>query len=118
MRRGKEVLPLRIKGRLLVSDSGALVTACETGAGIAQILELGCEDLLRNGRLVPLFPDWSDERFPLHAIYPSRLHRAAKVQAFIEFSREILERRQAQFRPPSRTVRSIQVVNKGALRPP
>ena len=90
MRRKKEVLPLRIKGRLLVSDSGTLLGACEAGAGIAQILEIGCEQLLRSGRLVELFPDWSDERFPLHAIYPSRLHRAAKVRAFIEFCVEIL----------------------------
>jgi DNA-binding transcriptional LysR family regulator len=90
VRRKKEVLPLRIKGRLLVSDSGALLGACEAGAGIAQILELGNEQLLRSGRLVELFPEWSDELFPLYAIYPSRLHRAAKVRAFIEFCQEIL----------------------------
>jgi DNA-binding transcriptional LysR family regulator len=60
------------------------------GAGIAQILEIGCEQLLRSGRLVELFPDWSDERFPLYAIYASRLYRAAKVRAFIEFCLEIM----------------------------
>jgi len=90
MRRKKEVLPLRLKARLLVSDSGTLLGACEAGAGIAQILEIGCEQLLRSGRLVELFPEWSDERFPLYAVYPSRLHRAAKVRAFIEFCLEIM----------------------------
>jgi DNA-binding transcriptional LysR family regulator len=90
MRRKREVLPLRVKARLLVSDAGTLIGACEAGAGIAQILEIGQEQLLRSGRLVELFPDWSDERFPLYAIYPSRLHRAAKVRAFIEFCLEIM----------------------------
>jgi DNA-binding transcriptional LysR family regulator len=90
MRRKKELLPLRIKARLLVSDSGTLIGACEAGAGIGQLLEIGCADLLRDGRLVELFPEWSDERFPLYAIYPSRLHRAAKVRAFIEFCLEIM----------------------------
>ena len=90
VQRGKEVLPLKVKARLLVSDSGTMIGACEAGAGIAQILELGCRPLLDSGRLVELFPEWSDERFPLHAIYPSRLHRAAKVRAFIEFCLEIL----------------------------
>jgi DNA-binding transcriptional LysR family regulator len=85
VRRGKEVIPLRVRSRLLVSDSGTLLGACEAGVGIAQILELGCKPLLESGRLIELFPDWSDERFPLHAIYPSRLHRAAKVRMFIEF---------------------------------
>jgi DNA-binding transcriptional LysR family regulator len=90
MRRKKEALALRVKARLLVSDSGTLIGACEAGAGIAQILEIGCEPLLRSGRLVELLPEWSDERFPLYAIYPSRLHRAAKVRAFIEFCLEIM----------------------------
>jgi DNA-binding transcriptional LysR family regulator len=90
MRRKKEVLPLRVKARLQVSDSGTLIGACEAGAGIAQVLEIGCAELLRVGRLVELFPEWSDERFPLYAVYPSRLHRAAKVRAFIEFCLEIM----------------------------
>ena len=88
VRRRKEVIPLRVKARLTVSDSGTLLGACEAGAGIAQILELGCKHLLDDGRLVLLFPEWSDELFPLYAIYPSRLHRAAKVRAFIEFCME------------------------------
>jgi DNA-binding transcriptional LysR family regulator len=91
MRRKKEVLPLRVKARLLVSDSGTLIGACEAGAGIGQLLEIGCEQLLKSGRLIELFPEWSDERFPLYAIYPSRLHRAAKVQAFIEFCLQIVK---------------------------
>ena len=90
VRRKKEVIPLRVKARLLVSDSGTLVGACEAGAGIAQILELGCRHLLDNGTLIELFPEWSDERFPLYAIYPSRLHRAAKVRMFIEFCMEVI----------------------------
>src|ERR1700738_3881887 len=90
MRGKKEVLPLRVKARLLVSDSGTLIGACEAGAGIGQVLEIGCAELLRRGRLVELFPDWSDERFPLYAVYPSRLHRAAKVRAFIEFCMEVM----------------------------
>jgi DNA-binding transcriptional LysR family regulator len=92
MRRKGEILPLRVKARLLVSDSGTLIGACEAGAGVAQILEIGCEQILRSGRLVELLPEWSDERFPLYAIYPSRFHRAAKVQTFIEFCLEIMGR--------------------------
>lgn len=90
MRRGKHVVPLRVRGRLMTADSATLIAACEAGAGIAQILEIGCKHLLRSGRLVELLPEWSDERFPLYAVTPSRLHRAAKVRAFVEFVEEIL----------------------------
>jgi len=91
LRRKNEVLALRVKGRLTTSDSGTLIGACEAGFGIAQIIQIGCGHLLRSGRLVELFPGWSDERFPLYAIFPSRLHRAAKVRAFIDFVMECLK---------------------------
>ena len=74
----------------MTADPATLIAACEAGAGIAQILEVGCKQLLRSGRLIALLPEWSDERFPLYAVTPSRLHRAAKVRAFVEFVEEIL----------------------------
>lgn len=85
-RRGHEVLSVRPSSRLMVSDVGAMLGACEAGAGIAQIMGLGSKHLMEEGRLVDLFPDWSGELFPLYALYPSRQHRAAKVRAFIEFT--------------------------------
>jgi len=89
-RRGREVLPVSPTARLLVSDVGAMLSACEAGIGIAQIMQLGSRDLLAEGRLVELFPDWSGELFPLYALYPSRQLRAAKVRTFIEFTVDLL----------------------------
>ncbi|TDY20530.1 LysR family transcriptional regulator [Paraburkholderia sp. BL6665CI2N2] len=83
--RADEVLEVRPAGHLLVSDVGTMLGACVAGAGIAQVLELGAEDLLRSGQLIELFPDWPDERFPLYALYPSRQHLPAKVRTFIDF---------------------------------
>jgi DNA-binding transcriptional LysR family regulator len=83
--RGKEVLPVDAKGRLLLSDAGTLLTACISGAGIAQILGLGTQPFIDDGRLVDLFPDWPDEVYPLYALYPSRHHPPAKVRAFLDF---------------------------------
>ena len=89
-RRGREVIPVRPAARLMVSDVGAMLSACEAGVGIAQIMQLGSSDLLAEGRLVELFPDWPGELFPLYALYPSRQLRAAKVRAFIEFTVDLL----------------------------
>jgi DNA-binding transcriptional LysR family regulator len=89
-RRGDEVLPVRVKAQLMTSDSGTMLGACMAGAGIAQILEIGTRDEVTSGALVELFPDWRGERFPLHAIYPSRHHRAAKVRAFVDFVLEVV----------------------------
>jgi DNA-binding transcriptional LysR family regulator len=83
--RGKEVVRLPAEGRLLVSDVGTMLGACVAGAGIAQIMAIGVEQLMAEGSLIDLFPDWPDEKFPLYALFPSRRHPAAKVHAFIDF---------------------------------
>jgi DNA-binding transcriptional LysR family regulator len=85
-RNGAEVLPVKPSSRLMVSDVGAMLGACEAGAGIAQIMELGTKQIVDSGRLVEVFPDWPGELFPLYALYPSRQHRAAKVRAFVDFA--------------------------------
>ncbi len=84
-RRGRELVEIPIEGHLLVSDAGTLLDACVGGAGIAQILELGTEELIRSKQLVNLFPDWSGERWPLYALYPSRRFQPAKLKAFVDF---------------------------------
>lgn len=89
-RKGDEVLPVRASARLLVSDVGAMLGACEAGAGIAQILQLGSRHLIESGKLVELFPDWSGEMFPLYALFPSRHRQPAKVRTFVDFSLAVI----------------------------
>jgi DNA-binding transcriptional LysR family regulator len=85
LKRGREVVEIPVAGNLLVSEAGTMLDACVAGAGIAQILELGTQPLVRSKKLVNLFPDWSGERWPLYALYPSRRFQPAKVQAFLGF---------------------------------
>jgi DNA-binding transcriptional LysR family regulator len=89
--RGSEIVPVAPPARLMLSDFNTMLDACAAGAGIAQVMALGSQTLLRSGQLIELFPDWPDEVFPLHAVFPSRQHRAAKVRAFIDFCLRLLE---------------------------
>jgi DNA-binding transcriptional LysR family regulator len=83
--RQREVVPVKIASRLVLSDAGTMLTECLVGTGICQVLAIAVKDQLAKGSLVNLFPDWCDETFPLYALYPSRHHPAAKVRAFIDF---------------------------------
>jgi DNA-binding transcriptional LysR family regulator len=74
-----------VTGRLTVNDVGTMHSVCMAGHGIAQIMALGADELIASGRLIDIFPDWPDERFPLYAMYPSRQHVPAKVRAFFDF---------------------------------
>jgi DNA-binding transcriptional LysR family regulator len=89
-RRGKELISVAVNGRLTVTDSGTKLGACLAGFGAAQVIDLGLEHHFRSGALVNMFPDWSDERFPLYVYYVSRNHVPAKVRKFIDFIVESL----------------------------
>ena len=91
--RGRRVIEVPARGRLLLTDVGTILEACLSGFGVAQIKALGIQPLLDAGRLIDLFPDWADERFPLYALYPSRHLPAAKVRAFVDFVIEAIGRR-------------------------
>ena len=64
---------------------GAVLGSEDAAWKIGQILALGTEHLLGRGELIELFPDWSDERFPLYAFHLSRHVPPAKVRAFLDF---------------------------------
>ena len=91
-RRAREVLPVAVSGALTVTDVGTMLGACLAGVGVAQVMALGCEELLSRGDLVELFPDWPGETFPLQAYYPSRHQVAPKVRALIDFCRDLSTR--------------------------
>ncbi|WP_144156082.1 LysR family transcriptional regulator [Paraburkholderia sp. BCC1885] len=83
--RKRKKLTVETNGRLTVNDPSALLNACLAGFGIAQMLMLGAEPFIREGRLINLFPDWPDERFPLYAYHPSRHHIPARTRVFLDF---------------------------------
>ena len=93
--RANEKVSVAVNGRLTVSDAGTKLGACLAGFGIAQVIDLGLERHLGSGTLVNLFPDWSDERFPLYVYYVSRNHVPAKVRRFIDFVMASLNRNDA-----------------------
>jgi len=87
--RGRKRLSVPTGGRLIVNDVGTMLHACLAGYGIAQMMSLGIGEFLAKGKLLELFPDWPDERFPLYVLYPSRKHLPAKTRAFVDFLVEL-----------------------------
>jgi len=85
-----EIIPFKISSRLMVNESGTLITACLAGVGIARVKASGIEGHLAAGRLIELLSDWEGESFPLYALYPSRHLPPAKVRAFIDFLIQLL----------------------------
>jgi len=89
--RGKKRLSVNVTGRLIVNDALTYVALCGAGNGVAQLIDLTIEPLLKNGKLINLFPEWTDELFPLYVYYPSRHFVPAKLRAFLDFLVSSLE---------------------------
>jgi DNA-binding transcriptional LysR family regulator len=89
--RGRKIVRVVSQGRLIVNDVGTLHGACAAGVGIAQVMAIAAHSLVAQGRLVDLFPDWPDERFPLFVLHPSRHHTPAKTRVFLDFVASIVQ---------------------------
>jgi DNA-binding transcriptional LysR family regulator len=83
--RGQRIVKVPTNGHIIVSDIFTMHNLCLAGYGIVQVMENAVWRLLKQGKLIDLFPDWPDERFPLYAFYPSRKHLPAKTRAFLDF---------------------------------
>ena len=83
--RGRRIVSVPTNGRIIVSDIITMHNLCLAGFGIVQVMENAVSQLLRQGRLIDLFPDWPDERFPFYVVYPSRKHLPVKTRAFLDF---------------------------------
>lgn len=85
-----EIVPFAATGRVIVNDTGSLIGACRSGAGVAQLLEVYARDIVLAGELIHILPDWSEETFPLYAYYRASALMPAKLRAFLDFVREII----------------------------
>jgi DNA-binding transcriptional LysR family regulator len=89
--RGKKRLSVNVTGRVIVNDALTYVALCVAGNGVAQLIDLTIEPLLKNRKLINLFPEWTDELFPLYVYYPSGHVVPAKLRVFLDFLVSALE---------------------------
>lgn len=78
--------------RLMAHDFPVLREVAAAGHGIALLPETVCADLLGNGALERVLPDWSLPQGIFHAVFPSRSGLLPSIRALIDFLAERLPR--------------------------
>lgn len=68
----------------VVSDSAALLPMVVGGAGIARLPDFLVVELVENGQLVRLWPEYEGELIDIHALFPSHRSVSAKVRVFVD----------------------------------
>lgn len=92
VQRGVRKVAVEVGWTLLLNDGGTAQQACLGGAGIALKSIWDAREDLEQGRLVELLPGWMPPVMPIHAVFASRQHRAARIGVFIDFLRQELHR--------------------------
>jgi len=79
-----------VQSVIAVNSPQAVREIAIADGGIAMTPEFIVEDAIKDGRLVPILPDYTTLEFGLFAIYPHRKYVAKKVRCFIDFALEQL----------------------------
>jgi len=88
--RGGKVTVVHPRSQVTLNEAGMMESVLMSGYGLAQVIDIAVEPMLRTGALVPVLTAWPDERFPLYGYYPSRHHPSARTLAFLEFVQSLL----------------------------
>ena len=76
---------MRIDGPINANNGMFLAEMAAAGSGVAFAPCFILQPLIEEGRLVRLFADYKLQHLPIHAVYPTRRHLSAKVQAMSSF---------------------------------
>jgi DNA-binding transcriptional LysR family regulator len=74
--------------RLVTDDMIALRTGALAGIGVVQLPAMVMIDELRQGKLVPLLPEWTLALGVVHVVFPTRRGLLPSVRALIDFLAE------------------------------
>lgn len=72
-----------------LNDSYAYAAAGLAGLGIVQMANFLLAPMIRDGRMVSLLDDWSNDPMPVHVVYPQNRHLSTKVRVFVDWVAEL-----------------------------
>lgn len=90
---------VKTRGNLATNDGEIAVNWALDGHGILMRAEWDIDRHLRNGRLVPVLPQYFTPDADIYAVYPQRHQLAARVRAFVDFLALSFTQRAAAARP-------------------
>jgi DNA-binding transcriptional LysR family regulator len=76
---------VKVRGNLTTNDGEIAVNWALDGHGILMRAEWDIARYLQSGRLVQVLPQYCTPDADIHAVYPQRHQRAARVRAFVDF---------------------------------
>lgn len=90
---GAESCSVEVAHRLSVNSAEAYIAACVAGMGLIQIPAYDVQDLLADGTLREVMPDFLPKALPVNLLYPHRRHLSRPLQLFMAWLEPLLVER-------------------------
>ena len=88
---GHQTRAREMAGSITVNNSDAYQAACLAGLGIIQAPAIGVRELITQGRLVQVLPDYAAAPMPVSILYASRRQLSKRTQRFMNWVQKIME---------------------------
>ncbi len=82
---------IRAVGRLTINNGASLLSAAESGLGIARLPCFIVRDSIKAGKVREILPDLPEERMEIHAVYPQGKYTLPKLFTFIDYLSDYFE---------------------------
>jgi len=86
-----ELKTLKLRGQVSVASSEAYMACCLAGLGLVQAPLLGAEDLLAQGMIEEVLPEFKPPPLPVAIVYSHNRHLSPRVRVFVDWLAEILK---------------------------
>jgi DNA-binding transcriptional LysR family regulator len=83
--RNRRVETVKIRGPLITNDGEVAVRWALDGRGILLRSSWDVDPHLRDGRLVPVLPQYETPAADIYAVYPYRVQTSARIREFVDF---------------------------------
>ena len=90
---------VKIKGNLTTNDGEIAVSWALDGHGLLMRAEWDIDRYLRSGRLIQVLPQYETVDADIHAVFPQRHQRSARVRAFVDFLTTVFAQQTAAGKP-------------------
>lgn len=81
-----------VKNGIHFSDPEVAVSACLAGNGICVAAPFAVETYVREGRLIPVLPEWHLPLRSIHIVYPSKKHLSSRVRSFTDWIVDLMKK--------------------------
>ncbi|MFZ6861469.1 LysR family transcriptional regulator [Undibacterium sp. Ji67W] len=87
---GDQSYQKQVAAAIVVNNADAYQSTCLAGLGIIQAPEIGVLDLLQQGRLIAVLPEYCAAPMPVSMLYPNRRHLPKRTQLFMNWVADVM----------------------------